>query len=300
MAKTQILTVKHMKNPELESLFLKICKNKPPKTALKKLGGYRDQQDVKEFLISKLNEMIAKSIEPEEWDSNFEWGVTHVCYLLAELHAEEAGEPMVELLDRVKCDPDAALYEAIMFGLEDMGQSALKSAYKKYSRDKNNPEYASTWLWVLASLGVKDERIHQALIDHMLVDSDEAVYLMGNYGDQSLLPIVESYVNNTAEYLNRNKIDPFAVDSRFEDSLVASYIDNRESLVMLRDNTPANHPDFDRKIEELDRQLLKYADFSVYEESEDVVEQSEKNRKVGRNAPCPCGSGKKFKNCCGI
>ena len=21
--------------------------------------------------------------------------------------------------------------------------------------------------------------------------------------------------------------------------------------------------------------------------------------KVGRNAPCPCGSGKKFKNCCG-
>jgi uncharacterized protein YecA (UPF0149 family) len=21
--------------------------------------------------------------------------------------------------------------------------------------------------------------------------------------------------------------------------------------------------------------------------------------KVGRNEPCPCGSGKKFKNCCG-
>ncbi|RLS50942.1 MAG: hypothetical protein DWH87_01250, partial [Planctomycetota bacterium] len=21
--------------------------------------------------------------------------------------------------------------------------------------------------------------------------------------------------------------------------------------------------------------------------------------KVGRNDPCPCGSGKKFKNCCG-
>ncbi|MBC7316447.1 MAG: SEC-C domain-containing protein, partial [Chloroflexi bacterium] len=22
-------------------------------------------------------------------------------------------------------------------------------------------------------------------------------------------------------------------------------------------------------------------------------------RPVGRNAPCPCGSGKKYKNCCG-
>ena len=24
-----------------------------------------------------------------------------------------------------------------------------------------------------------------------------------------------------------------------------------------------------------------------------------KNKKVGRNAPCPCGSGKKYKKCCG-
>ncbi|RAZ95039.1 hypothetical protein DK853_32050, partial [Klebsiella oxytoca] len=22
-------------------------------------------------------------------------------------------------------------------------------------------------------------------------------------------------------------------------------------------------------------------------------------RKIGRNEPCPCGSGKKYKNCCG-
>jgi len=27
------------------------------------------------------------------------------------------------------------------------------------------------------------------------------------------------------------------------------------------------------------------------------VKRSEK--KVGRNAPCPCGSGKKYKKCCG-
>ena len=24
-----------------------------------------------------------------------------------------------------------------------------------------------------------------------------------------------------------------------------------------------------------------------------------KGNKVGRNSPCPCGSGKKYKNCCG-
>ena len=27
--------------------------------------------------------------------------------------------------------------------------------------------------------------------------------------------------------------------------------------------------------------------------------RSEKKQKIGRNDPCPCGSGKKYKKCCG-
>ena len=32
-----------------------------------------------------------------------------------------------------------------------------------------------------------------------------------------------------------------------------------------------------------------------------VVEQktAKAETKIGRNSPCPCGSGKKYKNCCG-
>lgn len=30
-----------------------------------------------------------------------------------------------------------------------------------------------------------------------------------------------------------------------------------------------------------------------------VIEPSDGSAKVGRNAPCPCGSGKKYKRCCG-
>lgn len=299
IVETQIITVMQVQNPELEKLFLKICKSKPPKSCLKKLGEYQNQHAVREFLIGKLNELLAMSEVAEEWDNDFEWGVIHSCYLLAELQAEEAGEVLVELLDLVKDDHDAALYDAIMFGLEGIGQTALESAYKKYKRDSEDSGRASTWIWVLANLGVKDERIRQVLIDHMLVDSDEAVHLMGGYGDQSLFPIVESYVQNTANYLNQHKIDPFTGGARFENELVASYINNRESLVMLRDNIPVDHTDFDRRVEELDRQLLKYADFGIYDDSVIADRQFGRNKKVGRNSPCPCGSRKKFKNCCG-
>lgn len=30
-----------------------------------------------------------------------------------------------------------------------------------------------------------------------------------------------------------------------------------------------------------------------------VDEQQHKKKKIGRNEPCPCGSGKKYKRCCG-
>jgi preprotein translocase subunit SecA len=37
----------------------------------------------------------------------------------------------------------------------------------------------------------------------------------------------------------------------------------------------------------------------VFNLSEDVPQQPAKSNKVGRNDPCPCGSGKKYKKCCG-
>ncbi len=47
-------------------------------------------------------------------------------------------------------------------------------------------------------------------------------------------------------------------------------------------------------------------DYDDEEENEEETVRKRRNRfkvvrsdKVGRNAPCPCGSGKKYKNCCG-
>ena len=35
------------------------------------------------------------------------------------------------------------------------------------------------------------------------------------------------------------------------------------------------------------------------ENKDDTVKRQAKSTKVGRNDPCPCGSGKKYKQCCG-
>ena len=39
--------------------------------------------------------------------------------------------------------------------------------------------------------------------------------------------------------------------------------------------------------------------FHPSEEEEEAIRQPEHQDKIGRNDPCPCGSGKKYKHCCG-
>lgn len=287
-----------VEDSELEGLFRKISQRTPSKAAFKNLTQC-DYKKLVTFLVGKLIQWTDKLSNQQIGDSASEWGIIHSCHLLAKLRAHEACVPMIELLDLVKDSEDSVLFDTLMICLEDMGYSALDSAYDKYLKDKHDYKYGSTWLWVLSSLGVKDKRIHQALIQHMAVDSDEAIHLMGNYGDRTLQPIVNSYVENIVQYLNENRIDPFARNARFEDSLVSAYIDGRESLAILRYNLTVDHPDFDKRVEELDRELLKYADFSVYDKAPGMNNHAKKSEKVGRNSPCPCGSGQKFKKCCG-
>ena len=41
-------------------------------------------------------------------------------------------------------------------------------------------------------------------------------------------------------------------------------------------------------------------DENIHDMAETSVPYRREGRKIGRNEPCPCGSGKKYKNCCGL
>ena len=50
-----------------------------------------------------------------------------------------------------------------------------------------------------------------------------------------------------------------------------------------------------RELERQQREMQKNLQFNHAQESDEVVE-----KKIARNDPCPCGSGKKYKQCCGV
>ena len=59
---------------------------------------------------------------------------------------------------------------------------------------------------------------------------------------------------------------------------------------------------FEILLEKIKTDVLKFLlnmNLVFSDKTTDKVPPVEKNRKVGRNDKCPCGSGKKFKHCCG-
>ena len=45
--------------------------------------------------------------------------------------------------------------------------------------------------------------------------------------------------------------------------------------------------------------LWKFKGATINQINGQIQEKNFENKKIGRNEPCPCGSGKKYKNCCG-
>ncbi len=54
-----------------------------------------------------------------------------------------------------------------------------------------------------------------------------------------------------------------------------------------------------RKAEQLERKQTRQITVGATAGDGTVKKQPVKSHKIGRNEPCPCGSGKKYKNCCG-
>ena len=178
-----------MNGRELEYLFKKISSDKPSKPHLDKLREFPNRQKATNFLIGKLKKLADILDGKEEWDNKLEWGVINACGILGEFKAEQAIGPLIKILDNVKDDWQIIINDVAANALEKMGEPALEPVYKKYVEDCNVPEYVSIWLGILSSLGVREKRIHRALIDYFAEDSAMAVNYMADYGDRDLLRV---------------------------------------------------------------------------------------------------------------
>ena len=143
------------------------------------------------------------------------------------------------------------------------------------------------------------------------------------------------YEKAKAEYEEKIKDVPVEISNEFEKALSLQVIDNywmeqinrmshlREGIYLrqygqddpLRAYTTEGFELFDQMLQKIDRDITVFllkAEIRQNVERKQVAktqhtnedkgatkQQPKKVKKIGRNNPCPCGSGKKYKQCCG-
>jgi len=201
------------------------------------------------------------------------WPPIHAVSLLAEIGAPEAIGPMLEAL--ASASWEEILHSQLVVRLPVFGPAVVEPALAILASEEASSARHSLCC-VLSKVGVRDERIFGALC--ALFDEDEALGAMclSDYGDERALPILEG------------AIEDFAPDFDDPESIL-----KLQNLVSAYEMLGRHLPDDLRAHVERIRQ-----DWAARSEARSAPAASGASKKTGRNDPCPCGSGKKFKKCC--
>ncbi|HEY2409174.1 MAG TPA: SEC-C metal-binding domain-containing protein [Polyangiaceae bacterium] len=200
------------------------------------------------------------------------WPPIHAVDLLTALSAEEAIAPMLAALRRGELED--ILSNRIAVRLPRFGHVALEPVLTEVA-DVRDAGHASTLCEILASLGVRDERVWQALSRCFDEEPTLSAGFLARYGDKRALPLLEREILAFDE-------ESMSSLARFD---LRHLVDAYEELAGGLPEELADHVDH----------LLEQR--SVPDVLMDLPLPAV-STKVGRNDPCPCGSGKKYKRCC--
>jgi preprotein translocase subunit SecA len=149
----------------------------------------------------------------------------------------------------------------------------------------------------LASL--KDQQQKSIYQKHYSFTDDQLIQA----GSEDFMDLTDELIQLVKHLKERYLLDDQTMNRYMDDCLILlnSFIDIDPSFLYLSQQLPVATED-DKKML---LALLQASQDSIHtwalkgnKRKKDVAQTSE-TKKVGRNDPCPCGSGKKYKKCCG-
>lgn len=220
---------------------------------------------------------MATDIELNRGDSDTleVWAPAHAWRTLGQLQAEEAIEPLLDLLNSLDDEDDWIGDDLpIVFGM--IGSSALPFL-SKFLTDKSNRLFSRIiTIHSIEVIGSNDSELQNKCIEilnnqlELFKENDPSLngflicHLAELKAKQSIPIIKKAYENDCVDY---------TVVGDLEDV----------EIMMGQRRHRSTSPNYS----------LLFDDFFPGKEK-----KQKKKRKIGRNDPCPCGSGRKYKKCC--
>ena len=225
--------------------------------------------------------LIALLEDEESWNEKSPgkgWPPIHAVELLADLKAIEAIVPMLHAV--VDTDWSDILHDRIIQRLPEFGPDVFEPVMALLG-ETADPESRRSLCVIAAKLGVRGPELFDILRAEFVEDETFGSMLFHDYGDPAALPDVLEAIEH--------------FEPNFESLSVASDL---TELVETYEHLGGVLPD--RLRERNDGWFAKWqlrrdrlAGSLVH-----GAAPQRRAQKVGRNDPCPCGSGKKFKKCC--
>lgn len=252
--------------------------------------------------VFHLRKLIQNGRNWQTNDSEYTWSPIHTIHLLALIKTSEAYKLFLDILRYRGDDLSDWLTEDVPGLLAAFGEDFIERLLE-FTEDETLESVvrgmAVTGLAVLA-------RKYPAHESHV---KEHIIKLLNNTEDSTfathiIRPIAmlhdPSVMQDISKAYDEAKIDEFIGNKKDIEKIIDGEYDDEFKM---HTKDPLEH--FSRKDighlhsihycepEEHDTELMK----KIIEESEsEEMEPAEK--KMGRNAPCPCGSGKKYKRCC--
>lgn len=222
-------------------------------------------------------------------DDPRQWAPLHAVAVLRQLGpaAREAIEPLLPLL----AAEDGDLIEELEYFYAEMGKAALPTLHAILDDGDADTLQRVHALNCLAAIGEKDPDVRDeiALFLECLVSDPEQEMILVSYAALGLTEL--SAVNALPSVLQAFR------DGRIDEFLLELADVQEHFGLPITEPRRVFTPDLWE--ESADAEAGQTAPDEGSRSGEPPQEPYVAEQKVGRNEPCPCGSGKKYKKCCG-
>ena len=246
----------------------------------------------------------------KHWRDNYYgggWSPFHSIYILALIKNRESFELLLDILRYHEDELDDWVTEEVASLLVAFGKDFIEPL-KKFTMDETLETFVrSAAISALVALSKKfpehqdDIKMH---LKTLLKTTQDGIFAglvaddLASFHDPSVMPdIHRAFEDGIID-------DPFVKEDDLEEVINGVFSDMDEEDFKRNTRDPLDH--FSREnIERL--HLANYEEENDefeddYEDNDnfeaEVMKPLQKKKKIGRNEPCPCGSGKKYKKCC--
>lgn len=170
---------------------------------------------------------------------------------------------------------------------EDMAEKSLLETWREiaYNQEQTQQQYDNFW----AAYFVQEKEVYKDILGKPDVAVQGTVAELAKKYNMEVLTMV-GFLDGINDSLK--KANP--IETMTEDTEVSLEYDKE----LLYKNMVGAKADWLYGLEEWDALLTEEKRKALYKE-EKLSGTVIKEKKIGRNDPCPCGSGKKYKQCCG-